>query len=442
MKEKGLSVKDLVLLALGTIVGGSFFLGIAIPLKNAGPSVLISYIIGGFLVYIILFSLSEMTTAQPTVGSFRTYAQQYLGKYFGFVVGWLYWTALTLAMSSESVAVSRLINLYIPRFKPVFLGIIIIVFVTLVNLLGADKLSKIENKLAMVKILAIVGFIILSLLIILGIISADKIYFNNINNINSKFFIGGIGAVAGSMLIIMFTYAGFEMIGLAATEAKNPHETIPRAIKTTVFVLVGLYIVAVIFLLPLISYKQLSEEDSPFVQGLSNAGIEWASNAMNIVLIIAVISTMLAAMFGLGRMMRSLADEGYAPKFLKENTDIPKKGILFSGAAMIVGLLLGQVLPSDVYIFLVSSSGFSLLFTYLIIVLSHYRFRKKHGCPGKGKCQLPGYPLTSLIGIISIVIIITTMPLIEGQSTGLLAGIFLILVYSILYLINSKKKRI
>ncbi|XMB85313.1 amino acid permease [Mycoplasmatota bacterium WC44] len=439
MTEKGLKAKDLVLLALGTIIGGSFFLGIAIPLKNAGPSIIVSYLLGGVLVAIILFSLSEMTIAKPTVGSFRTYAQQYIGPYYGFLVGWLYWTGLVLAMSSEALALALMIKRYFPGLNQVFLGTIIITSVTLLNLLGADKLSKIENKLALIKIFAVVGFIVLSAAIILGIFNTDfepyKVDFTY-----SDIFVGGFGAVAGSMLIIMFTYAGFEMIGLAASEAENPNKTVPKAIKSTVVILVSLYCVAVLLLLPLVDTNELIPEFSPFVIGLANAGIFWASNVMNIVLIIAILSTMLAAMFGLGRIMRSLADEGYTPKFLKENTDIPKKGILFSGLAMLIALYLGQILPASIYIFLVSSSGFSLLFTYLIILYSHYRFRKKYGCPGKGQCQLPGYPYTSLFGLFSIIIIILTMPLIGGQGAGLVAGLVIILMYSIIYYLTKIKR--
>ncbi|XMB66461.1 amino acid permease [Mycoplasmatota bacterium zrk1] len=440
MTKKGLKAKDLVLLALGTIIGGSFFLGISIPLRNAGPSIIISYLIGGVLVAIILFSLSEMTIAKPTAGSFRTYAQQYLGPYYGFLVGWLYWTGLVLAMSSEALALALLIIRYFPSLNPVFLGTIIILIVTLLNLLGADKLSKIENKLALIKIFAVVGFIVLSAAILFGIFNVTNLRAYKLDFTYNDIFVGGFGAVAGSMLIIMFTYAGFEMIGLAASEAENPNKTVPKAIKNTVLILVSLYCVAVILLLPLVDTSELTPEFSPFVIGLGNAGIFWASNVMNIVLIIAILSTMLAAMFGLGRIMRSLADEGYTPKFLKENTDIPKKGILFSGLAMLIALYLGQILPSSVYIFLVSSSGFSLMFTYLIILYSHYRFRKKHGCPGKGQCQLPGYPYTSLVGLLSIVLIILTMPLIAGQGSGLVAGIVLILVYSIVYYLTKRKR--
>jgi L-asparagine transporter-like permease len=143
---------------------------------------------------------------------------------------------------------------------------------------------------------------------------------------------------------------------------------------------------------------------------------------------------MLAAMFGLGRMIRSLADEGHAPKWLKDNKDVPHRGILFSGFGMLIGLGLGMLLPR-VYLFLISAGGFALLFTYAVIMATHIRFRKKNGCPPEGKCQMPGYPYTSWIGLISMIIIILSMPFISGQGSGLIAGLFMVGVYSVAYMV-------
>jgi AAT family amino acid transporter len=158
---------------------------------------------------------------------------------------------------------------------------------------------------------------------------------------------------------------------------------------------------------------------------------------MSIVLITAILSTMLAAMFGLGRMIRSLANEGYAPGWLKDVGDIPRRGILFSGVAMLMGLGLGLILPQQVYLFLVSSGGFALLFSYVVILATHYKLRKRTGCPPQGNCQLPGYPITSWLALISSVLIIASMPLIPGQGAGLLAGCILILFFFTIYFINK-----
>lgn len=435
--HKGLSAWQLTMMTLGMVIGGSFFLGNSIAIKAAGPAVVISYILGGILVFFILYALSEMTVANPHPGSFRTFAQKAYGPGLGFVVGWVYWTGMVLAMSSEAAAVSIFIRTWLPFVSIHLLGSLVIIAVTVLNLLGADRLSKLESGLAAIKIFAILGFIVLGLALIIGFIPGiPPVHAGALNN--EPWFPSGIGGIAGSMLIIMFAYAGFEVIGLAAAEAKEPHKTVPRAITYTVLALVAMYVAVAFLILPLIPTNILSENASPMVVAMSKRGLNWAGNVMNIVLITAILSTMLAAMFGLGRMLRSLTDEGYAPAWLKDKGEIPYRGILFSGAAMLAGLFLGLLLPHKVYIFLISSGGFSLLFVYLIILVSHYRLRKKNGCPPSGNCQFPGYPFTSILSILSIIAVIASMPLIPGQGSGLIAGLLLVVLYTIIYFIRKK----
>ena len=432
-KEKGLSAIQLTMLALGTVIGGSFFLGSAIAIRAAGPSIIISYIFGGVLVYFILFALSEMTVANPDAGSFRTFAAQAFGKGTGFVVGWVYWTGMVLAMSSEATAVSILVREWIPNMSIALLGSIIIICVTLLNLLGADKLSKLESGLAAVKLLAIMSFIIIAILLIIGLFPGNAAIGTG-ELFNEPLMPGGIKGIAGSMLIVMFSYAGFEIIGLAASEAKNPKETVPKAIKYTVLCLVGLYIISVVVLLPLLPTVDISENTSPMVAALNRWGIGWAGTVINMVLITAILSTMLAAMFGLGRMMRSLAKEGLAPNWLNDKKDVPYRGILFSGFAMLLGLGFGLLVPR-VYLFLISSGGFAILFTYAAIMATHIHFRKKNGRPADHKCEMYGYPYTSLFVLFSLIIIIISMPFVPGQASGLIAGMIMLAFYILSYVV-------
>lgn len=438
--EKGLSAWQLTMMALGCVIGGSFFLGSSVAIKAAGPAIILAYVLGGILVYFILYALSEMTVANPDSGSFYTFTAQVFGPGAGFVVGWVYWVGMILAMSSEATAASILIKEWYPRISIPILGGAIIIVVTLVNLLGADKLSKLESSLSLVKVFAVIAFIILALLLIIGAIGNHGAIGRGALA-NESFMPGGIKSVAGSMLIVIFAYAGFEIIGLASSEARDPHKTIPRAITYTVISLVGLYIIYAITLLPLIPTSEVAEDVSPMVAALSRWGMGWAGQIINFVLVTAILSTMLASMFGLGRMMRSIADDGQAPAWLKDKKDIPYRGIIFSGVAMLVGLGLGLLFP-NVYLFLISSGGFATLLTYAAIVATHIRFRKKNGCPPEGDCQMPGYPYTSWIALVSLIIIICSMPFIAGQTSGLIAGIIFTAFFAVVYLIMKKLGKI
>jgi L-asparagine transporter-like permease len=431
-KHQGLSAGHLTMMTLGTVIGGSFFLGSSVAINAAGPSIIISYILGGILVYYILYALSELTVSNPHSGSFRTFAAQVFGPGTGFVVGWVYWTGMVLSMSSEATAISILILNWLPKIPVSLMGSIIIISVTLLNLLGADKISKLASSLASVKLLAIVFFIIVSVLLITGIIpGTSPIGVGELAR--EPFMAGGLKGIAGSMLIVIFAYAGFEIIGLAASETANPSETVPKAIRNTVFALVGLYILSIIVLLPIVPTAELSESISPMVVSLNRLGMGWAGTVMNLVLITAILSASMASMFGIGRMMRSLADEGQAPKWLKDKRDVPFRGMLFSGFSMLIALWLGLLLPR-VYLFLISSSGFAFLFTYVVILAIHIRFRKINRYSTDGKLKMSGFPYASLFSLIGMIVVILSMPFISGQGLGLAAGVVMIVLYSLIYL--------
>ena len=155
MQEKGLSAFQLTMMALGTVVGGSFFLASSIAVKAAGPSIILAFIMGGILVYLILMALSEMTVANPHPGSFRTFAADAYGPFMGYMVGWVYWTGLVLSMSSEATAAALLIKSWFPLLSLPLLSILIVALVTLLNLMGASLVSRLETSLAAIKLLAV-----------------------------------------------------------------------------------------------------------------------------------------------------------------------------------------------------------------------------------------------------------------------------------------------
>lgn len=440
---KGLSAGRLTMMALGTVIGGSFFLGSSVAIQAAGPAIILLYLISAVMVYFILSALSEMTVWNPDSASFRSFASQYINKGTGFVVGWVYWTGMVISMSSEATAVSLLFRTWFQSVSIPLLGTALIVGVTLLNLLGAKQLSHLESILSAIKIAAIIGFILLGSLIVLGVLPGFQPLGGSILR-SEPFLPGGLKNLAGSMLIVLFTYAGFEIIGLAASETENKEKNIPRAIHLTVFWLVFLYILCISVLLLLVPTSSLSENVSPMVTALNLYQMTWAGTAMTIILISAILSTMVAAMFGIGRMLRSLVEEGLGPGFLRDKTDVPYRGILFSGLSMMLFLYVGLFFPG-VYLFLISSGGFALLFTYIVLMYTHIRFRKKNGKP-EGTCRLCGFPYSSLFTMSGLMIAMFSMPFLKGQTLGFLAGIALVAFFSVCYVLvtvaNKRKAKV
>lgn len=424
--KSGISAGHLVMLSLGTVIGGTFFLGSSVAISAAGPSIVFAYILGGVLVYYILYAMSEMTVASPHYGGFKTFAAKAFGERTGFVVGWVYWAGMVLGMSSEATAASILLRQYLPGISLSLAGSVIIIAVTLLNLLGAVRLSRLESGLAGIKIAAVVSFIVIAFLLIAGLAGKPAVGLGEIAR--EPLAPGGLGGLLGSMLIVMFSYCGFEVIALAASETAEPHKTIPKAIRYTVVSLVGLFLLYIFLLLPLVPTRVLNENTSAIVASLTRHGIMGAGTVLGLVIISAILSSMLATMFGLGRMMRALADENQAPRWLREKTDVPRRGIIASGIAMLLSLWFGQLLPS-VYLFLLSSGGFAILFTYAVMMASQMRLRKIQGCPPEGKCQLPGYPYTSGFVLVSLIVAILSMPFVRGQLSGLIAGLILLIFF-------------
>ncbi|HEY8393510.1 MAG TPA: amino acid permease [Thermaerobacter sp.] len=420
----GLTAGQLVLLAFGTVIGGSFFFGSAIAIRAAGPAILLGFVLGAALVYIVLAALAELTTADPHPGSFRHYAERAYGPLAGFVVGWVYWAGLTLAMSSEATAAAVFLRSWVPALPAPVLATVVVLAVTVLNLLGARQLARLEGMLVAIKVLAVLGFIAVGAALILGLIPGrPAVGWGALAG--EPFFPAGLRGLAGSMLIVIFTYAGFEVIGLAAPEALDPARTVPRANLLTTLGLTALYIVAIGVLLPLIPTARLTTAASPWVAALEAHGIAWAARAINGVVVTAILSTILAALFGLGRVVRSLAEAGYGPGWLRDPGEVPRRGILFSGVAMLAGVSLGYVLPRQAYLFLVSAGGFAFLLVYLAVVAAQLRLRRVAGCPPPARCQVPGYPYTSWLALAALAAITASMPLVPGQGSGLVAGLVL-----------------
>lgn len=430
-KTHGISAGHLTMLALGTVIGGSFFLGSSVAINAAGPSIILSYIFGGVLVYFILYAMSEMTVAEPHYGGFRTFAAKAFGERTGFVVGWVYWVGMALGMSSEATAASILIRQYFPGLSIALLGSVIIVVVTLLNLLGAVRLSKLESGLASIKVFTVAAFIVISLLLIAGILkNGNPIGLGAVRQ--EPLMPGGFGGLLGSMLIVMFSYSGFEVIAFAASDVKDPLVTIPKAIRYTVAGLVSLFLLYIAALLPLIPTSELNENTSAIVTSLGRHGIGWAGSVITVVVITAILSTMLATIFALGRMMHALADDGHAPHWLKETKGVPYRGIIATGVSMLLSLGLGLLFPR-VYMFLLSSGGFAILFAYAAIMASHLRLRHKQGCPPDGKCQLRGFPYTSGFVLVSLIAAMVCMPFVKGQGTGLVVGIIFVVFFELCF---------
>ncbi|WP_341349075.1 amino acid permease [Thermaerobacter subterraneus] len=221
-----------------------------------------------------------------------------------------------------------------------------------------------------------------------------------------------------------------------------------RAARWTAVVLAGLYVLAVGVLLALIPARSVSVSASPLVAALAAHGLGTAARAVNGVLVTAILSTMLAVMFSLGRVVRSLAEDGMGPPWLVDRSPVPRRGILFSGAVMLAGVALGYLVPRQVYLFLVSAGGFALLLVYAGIVAAHWRLRaaqaRLHAAGGRAAGSrptlVPGFPWSNALVLAVVAAVLAGMPLVPGQGAGLGAGLAMTALVSGIYAWRARRR--
>ncbi|QSO55283.1 amino acid permease [Alicyclobacillus curvatus] len=207
--QRQLSTGQLTMIAIGGAIGTGLFMGSGIAIGYAGPAVLISFAIAAVIAFFMMLSLSEMAVAHPTAGSFGVYAEKYLGSWAGFVVRYTYWAAQVIAIGGEATAVAIYMNYWFPGI-PKWIWIAgFAVALVYVNARSVGNFGRFEYWFAMVKVVAIVLFIILGVAVIFGI-GATASGFSNLTS-HHGFMPNGFHGVWMAVLMAIFSFYGVEV---------------------------------------------------------------------------------------------------------------------------------------------------------------------------------------------------------------------------------------
>lgn len=231
--QRGLTTRQLTMIAIGGAIGTGLFLGSGLAIGLAGPSVILSYAIGALIALMLMGCLAEMTVAHPTSGSFGAYAESYINPWAGFAVRYSYWFCLVLAIGTEVTAVAIYMGYWFPTV-PGFVWIIIFsVALLYVNVTSVNVFGAVEYWLSLIKIIAIVGFILLAVYVIFGANTSSSITFQNYTN-DGGFFPNGFWGMWIAIFVSLFSYLSIEMIAVSAGEAKEPQKAVPIALRSAV----------------------------------------------------------------------------------------------------------------------------------------------------------------------------------------------------------------
>ncbi|AVK62303.1 amino acid permease [Lactobacillus sp. CBA3605] len=401
--------RHVLMISLGGVIGTGLFLSSGYTIHEAGPiGTLLAYTIGAVLVYLVMLCLGELAVAMPYTGAFHVYAKKYIGPGTGFTVAILYWLTWTIALGSEFTAAGLIMQNWFPHVATWLWSLLFMVVIFTVNALSVRWFAEAEFWFASIKVVAIIIFIILGGLAIIGLLplqghSSAPLLANYYKN---GWFPNGFGGVFTTMLTVNFAFSGTELIGITAGEAKDPAHTIPIAIRTTLWRLIIFFVGSMFVMAALIPYQKAGVTQSPFVLVFKEIGIPYAADLMNFVVLTAIMSAANSGLYASTRMLWSLANEGTIPKIFKRTTrrDVPLIALITSMLGGILALLSSVYAAGSVYLVLVSISGLAVVIVWMAIALSEINFRKAYVKSGKNLADLtyktPGYPVVPWLAFI------------------------------------------
>jgi len=440
--KRGLGARQLSMISIGGVIGVGMFLGSAATVKLAGPGVVIAYAIAGVVMMLVMYALGEMSVAEPSPGSFRLYASEQLGPYAGFVTGWMYWLSWVVVMAAEVVAATTYTRLWFGHNIAFALGLLFALAMTWVNLQNVGSFGEFEFWFSLIKVVAILVFIGVGIGMVLGIGPLQPIGVTNYIG-QGGFLPNGIRGLGLSMALVMVAYGGTEVIGVAAAETRDPERNVPAAIRGIIIRTLVLYIGSIAVLVGVMPWNQVGITGSPFVMVFNRAGIPAAGALMNLVVITAALSSMNSGLYTSSRMLYSLAREGMCSQHfgrLDSRTRVPANAVLASAAGLYAGVVAFLVSPGTAFVAITSIASFGFMLVWLMISLSHLRFRKSilRTDPYALKYLAPGYPYASATAAIILVLVISVLWFIPEQRIGVVGGLATLGIVSSYYLATRR----
>ncbi|CAM3247633.1 proline-specific permease ProY [Pseudomonas floridensis] len=445
--KRGLSVRHIRFMALGSAIGTGLFYGSASAIQQAGPAVLLAYLIGGAAVFMVMRALGEMAVHDPVSGSFSHYATRYLGPLAGFVLGWTYAFEMIIVCLADVTAFGIYMGFWFPEV-PRWIWVLGIVFlIGALNLCNVKVFGETEFWLSLLKVGAIIAMILAGFGIMLfGIGNSTSGTEIGISNLwaHGGFMPNGVTGLIASFAVVMFAFGGIEIIGITAGEAKDPQRTLPRAINAVPLRILLFYVLTLFVLMSIYPWPQIGTQGSPFVQIFDNLGIASAATILNIVVISAAVSAINSDIFGAGRMMYGLARDGQAPASFARlsRQGVPWMTVLVMGVTLLGGVLLNYLIPKNVFLLIASLATFATVWVWLMILLTQVAMRRAMSREEADqlKFPVPFWPYAPAAAIVFMLFIFGVLGYFPDNRAALIVGAVWIVLLVIAYRLWVKPK--
>jgi L-asparagine permease len=405
--HKSLTNRQIQMIALGGAIGTGLFLGAGGRLASAGPGLFLVYGVCGIFVFLILRALGELVLHRPSSGSFVSYAREFFGEKVAFAAGWMYFLNWAMTGIVDTTAIAHYCHYWkafhvIPQWT---LALIALLVVLSMNLISVKAFGELEFWASLVKVLALVTFLIVGTVFLAGRFKVDGQdtgpgLWTNHGGLLPAGLLPLVLVTAG----VVFAYAAIELVGIAAGETANPEKIMPRAINSVVFRIAVFYIGSTVLLALLLPYTAYRDHESPFVTFFSKAGFAGAGSLMNLVVLTAALSSLNAGLYSTGRILRSMAINGSGPKFtaVMSKSGVPYGGILLTAGIGLVGIVLNAVKPSQAFEIVLHVAAVGVVVAWGTIVICQLRF---HQLVKKGQLERPKFrmPLAPYSGYLTLV---------------------------------------
>lgn len=446
--RRELKARHIELIALGGTIGVGLFMGSVSTLKWTGPSVLLAYLIAGLFVFFIMRSMGEMLFLEPVSGSFAAYAHKYMNPYFGYLAAWSYWFMWITVCISEITAIGVYVQFWFPEIPQWLPALSAVAIVAMANMAAVRFYGELEFWLAIIKVCTIIVMILVGL----GIIffgfgnSGVPIGFDNLID-HGGFFIGGWQGFLFALCIVVASFQGVEMIGIAAGEVTKPQRTLKRAINNILWRILIFYVGAIFVIVTLFPWDNLDTSGSPFVLIFEKIGIVSGASIINFVVLTSALSGCNSGIYSGGRMLYALAKNRQLPDSLVQlsKNGVPIKCIIVTIICLLAGSLLNYIIPNPqrVFIYIYSASVLPGMVPWFVVLISQLYFRRAHD---KEKIKIHSFksilfPYINYLTIAFLLCVLVGMAINPDTNISLLVGMTFLAGISISYFVFGMNKK-
>ncbi|KAF2802061.1 histidine permease [Mytilinidion resinicola] len=430
--HRTLKGRHLQLIAVGGTVGTGIFIASGTSLSTAGPAgALIGYAFVGTIVYVVTFSLAELSTAYPLAGSFTQHASRFVDPSLGFALGWIYWFSWAITYALELTAAGLVMQYWTQK---VSIGVWIAIFwvpITALNFLPVNVYAECEVWFASIKVIALAGFAIFAICINAGAGDDGYIGFRYWRTpgafapypslADTSASSAGAKAVGCLAVLIQagFAYQGTELVGVGAGESENPGKTMPSAIRRTFWTILSCFISTIFFIGILVPYNNealltgtTNAAASPLVIAAKLAGVKALPDIINAILLTVVLSAALSNVYSGSRILIALADSSSAPACLSKTNrrGVPIYAVAFTSAFGLLGFMNLSNNGGEVFNWFLNIIAVAGFIAWACICGSHIAFMRALKVQNRSRADLPYrapcQPYAAWYGLVWCVIII------------------------------------